>query len=476
MIKPRILLLSAYRSDSHAYWADWLTTHLDADWRVLELPGRYFRWRIRGNPLSWMSQLDELLAEWTPDHVLATSMVDVATLKGLVPGLAGIPVSCYFHENQFAYPVGEGQHASIDPQMVQLYAALAADEVLFNSEFNRQSFLDGVSALLKKLPDCVPEGVVEDIDYKSRWLPVPVSMPEPELEDQLDVAVEDWRATKDFSGPLILWNHRWEYDKAPERFLAMLKALKQRGVDFRLALLGARPEKTPPALLAIREHFADQVLVDGKVSRQDYWLWLKRADVVVSTAIHEFQGIAMLEASAMGCFPLVPDDLCYREQYPDVCRYPPTVDAEVLAHRLHVVWQQITRPHTPDVGIKTQWQHWLATDIARWLHREAPEPELPEEEVEPDTHATESHSINPGADLLEQMLKEQAGSLSSDSLVPEYGSSDNKTANVISLMAEASSKMPAPEPVVQQSSSVVYGGSGELSDAKSQWQQWMQLV
>ena len=62
MARPKILLLSAYRSDSHGYWSDWLQTDLDADWQVLELPGRYFRWRIRGNPLSWLDVLSRRLA------------------------------------------------------------------------------------------------------------------------------------------------------------------------------------------------------------------------------------------------------------------------------------------------------------------------------------------------------------------------------------------------------------------------------
>ena len=113
----RVLLLSAYRSDSHAYWADWLRREFDdIDWRALELPGRHFAWRIRGNPLSW---LDALPAE-KPDRLLATSMVDLATLKGLHPNLADVPALLYFHENQFAYPLSDDQVRSVEPAMVQV--------------------------------------------------------------------------------------------------------------------------------------------------------------------------------------------------------------------------------------------------------------------------------------------------------------------------------------------------------------------
>ena len=74
-----IWLLSAYKSASHASWANWLVqTFNHVNWEILELPGRHFRWRIRGNPLSWLHKLPDS----KPDLVLATSMVDLATLKG----------------------------------------------------------------------------------------------------------------------------------------------------------------------------------------------------------------------------------------------------------------------------------------------------------------------------------------------------------------------------------------------------------
>lgn len=313
MTPPRILLLSAYRSDSHASWADWLQHELSADWRVLELPGRYFRWRIRGNPLSWLNDLEQLLESWQPQRILATSMVDISTLRGLFPALAQVPVSYYFHENQFAYPVASGQHSSVDPLMVQLYGALAADELLFNSLYNRDSFLDGIDQLLKRLPDAVPAGIRQRLAPKCRWLPVVVN-------DIAEAGVER-------DPQLILWNHRWEYDKQPEVFLAMLETLERHQQPFRLALLGGRAPRTPGVLASVRERFADRILVDGRVSRDEYRVWLQRSAVVVSTAIHEFQGLSMLEAASAGAIPLVPDRLCYREQYPDLYRYHLGVDA-----------------------------------------------------------------------------------------------------------------------------------------------------
>ncbi len=55
--------------------------------------------------------------------------------------------------------------------------------------------------------------------------------------------------------------------------------------------------------------------------------------IAVSTAIHEFQGLGMLEAAGAGAAPLVPDALVYPEQYPRAYRYP-AGDADALAARL----------------------------------------------------------------------------------------------------------------------------------------------
>ncbi len=327
---PQIWLLSAYRSDSHGAWADWLTTNLNhIDWRVLELPGRHFAWRLRGNPLSWLDSLPEAL----PDRLLATSMVDLATLKGLHPRLAGVPADCYFHENQFAYPRSDRQVTSIEAGMVQLYGALAADRLVFNSDYNRRTFLEGVGELLDRMPDQVPGGIAERLEAKCRILPVPVN-PVP-LSDQKD-------------DRLVVWNHRWEYDKDPELFAAAMLALAERGVDFRLALLGSRPADPPAALVKLRRRLDERIVADGKLARREYEQVLGRSAIAVSTARHEFQGLGMLEAASAGARPLVPDALCYPEQYPEPYRYPPG-NLAMLVDRL-AEWLTVGLPPPVDVS------------------------------------------------------------------------------------------------------------------------------
>ena len=126
----RILLLSAYDAHSHRRWRQGLVDAFpDWQWTVLTLPPRNFLWRIRGNSLSWaFAERETLLQPY--DLLVATSMTDLAALKGMVPALAKVPAMVYCHENQFAYP-DQRELQSMEPEFVSLYAVLAAERVLF---------------------------------------------------------------------------------------------------------------------------------------------------------------------------------------------------------------------------------------------------------------------------------------------------------------------------------------------------------
>jgi glycosyltransferase involved in cell wall biosynthesis len=51
-------------------------------------------------------------------------------------------------------------------------------------------------------------------------------------------------------------------------------------------------------------------------SREKYQAWLSSADIMLSTSIHEFQGLAVLEAVALGCIPVLPKRMSYPELVP----------------------------------------------------------------------------------------------------------------------------------------------------------------
>ena len=76
-------------------------------------------------------------------------------------------------------------------------------------------------------------------------------------------------------------------------------------------------------------------------SRDEYLAVLASADVVVSTAQHEFFGIAMVEAVAAGCFPLAPKRLAYPEVLSDCADYFHDGTPQGLADRLAKFAQQL---------------------------------------------------------------------------------------------------------------------------------------
>lgn len=321
--KPRILLLSAYDAGSHKRWREQLVAGLpDYDWQWLSLPPRFFRWRIRGNALSWLN--DPLLHQsW--DLLVVSSMVDLATIRGFHRHLCNTPCLLYMHENQFAYPESASQYSSAEPKMVNLCSAVAADRILFNSEWNRQSFLQGVEAFLQKMPDAVPQGLPAMLQEKSAVLPVPI-------EDRLFKVRHDPVSQ---TCPHLVWNHRWEYDKAPERLLKLLHALKAAGQDFRLSVVGERFRQQPEAFGRIKTQFGRHIVNFGYLpDAGDYHRLLAQADIVISTALHDFQGLAMLEAMASGCLALAPDRLAYPEYVPAAglyASYPDDENAEAQA-------------------------------------------------------------------------------------------------------------------------------------------------
>ncbi|GGY06985.1 glycosyl transferase family 1 [Litchfieldella qijiaojingensis] len=330
------LLLSAYAAVSHRHWAQGICRHVDAiDWQVLELPPRHFSWRIRGNPLTWMLEASEVL-ERHYDVVLATSMVDLATLVGLHPHLGRARKIIYFHENQFAYPLSVERKSAVEAQMVNLYSALTADRVVFNTAYNRDSFLDGVRRFLKRMPEKVRiEATLERLARDAQVLPVPIDPAADELPPRC--------------GRRIVWNHRWEYDKNPEDFFQALHGLKTRGIDFEVAVMGQRFRQQPEIFEEARVWLNGHLLCWGPQPEATYREILEGADIVVSTTFHEFQGLSIMEAVQRGCVPLVPDRLCFPELYPSEYRYDGT--RENLEARLERwLTRPDTRPAPPDAS------------------------------------------------------------------------------------------------------------------------------
>ena len=225
------------------------------------------------------------------------------------------------HENQFTYPLPDtGSERQSDQQagpggdpfgFVNLVSMLAADRVVFNSSFHRDSLLARLPRFLQATPDHHELDCVQQLHDRSEVVYPGIRV------DDLGASRSTPRAS-DRSGepPLVLWNHRWEYDKNPAAFFTALRNVADRGVGFRVALCGEQPGGVPGIFESGLRELGDRVIHTGFLSRPEYVDMLCRATVVVSTAWHEFFGISVLEAVAAGVIPLLPRRLSYPEVLP----------------------------------------------------------------------------------------------------------------------------------------------------------------
>jgi len=303
-----ILALEPYFGGSHAAFLEGLRAHSRHRWTVLTMPARKWKWRMRGAALHFAKEAAGL-AGGPFDLVFATDFLSGADWKALAPEPLGrLPLVTYFHENQLSYPLEPGQQRDFQYGFTNLTTCLASKEVWFNSAFHRNAFLGAVGDLLRKMPDFVPEGIPDSIAARSRVLP-------PGMD--LGPLVAGRQAGPREPPLTILWSHRWEYDKNPEAFFEVLFFLAQEGAPFRLSVLGETFRKWPPIFEEAKRRLADRFVQFGYLpDRKDYEEQVRRADIVVSTAIHEFFGLSVVEAIASGCFPLLPNRLSYPEIVP----------------------------------------------------------------------------------------------------------------------------------------------------------------
>ncbi len=306
-----VLLIEPYYGGSHRSFLEGLRRNLPFRFDLLSLPARLWKWRMRlGAP--WFAQeLRESGRRY--DRIVVSSFLDVAAFRGLAPRwVRDVPLLTYFHENQAAYPVQVDEPRDLHFALTNLTTILASDSVAFNSAFNRDSFLDECLPFTAKARDMELAGLRGTIEARSRVLYPPVDF------DPID-AVAPSRGGD--GAPVILWAHRWEHDKDPEAFFQAVEVLHGLGREFRLVVMGEGFQRVPAVFKEAKARFADRILQWGFADGRDYPAWLRRSDIAVSTARHEFFGIGIVEAVRAGCIPCLPRRLVYPELFPDEFLY-----------------------------------------------------------------------------------------------------------------------------------------------------------
>ena len=267
------------------------------------LAPRHWKWRQEASAWELARAVDP---EAPPDVLACSGYVDVPRLHGFLPrGWAGRPTLVYFHETQLTYPESPASRASapaaregrdLTHGFSNVLSAIRADRAVFNSAHHLDEFRGAADEVLRRLPRPSPRRELSAALERASVVP-----PMPELEDV--------PLGPGHGGPLrVAFPHRLEHDKDPEAFARAVRAAAERGARLEVELLGGAPEKAAAVVEQLRPWVRNERFVED---RGRYLEVLGRCDVVASTALHEFFGVAFTEAMAAGCAPLAPSRLNY---------------------------------------------------------------------------------------------------------------------------------------------------------------------
>lgn len=323
--KNEVYIVEPFYGGSHKQLIDFLLQHItnESNVHLYTLPDKKWHWRARTSALYFAQNIPKVQINSTKSHDLegqhiskkaflfCSSVLNLTELISLRSDLAEVCKGrkiIYFHENQLAYPI-QNSKGDRDFQYGynQVLSALTADKVIFNSNYNRTSFLNNLASFFKLQPDYRPmiSDLKSDIEPKSTvlYFPIDINFPKPIRKNITTDHVLH-----------IVWPHRWEHDKNPSAFFECLFKLQSEGHSFNVSVLGEKFTEVPPIFEKAKHVLAGNLLHFGRVeNKEEYLTILSNADVVVSTAHHDFFGVAVVEAAICGCYPLVPQRLVYPE-------------------------------------------------------------------------------------------------------------------------------------------------------------------
>ena len=317
-----VLALEPWYGGSHRNFLDGLITHSRHEFRPQTMAARFWKWRMHGGAVTMARKAQQAVEDgFRPDVVFATDMVNLPAFLALArPQFGDVPVVLYLHENQLTYPLPPGSDRDKTYGYINYLSCLAADRIVFNSQFHLDEFMEALPALLRAFPDYTHLNTVREIRKKCSVLHLGMELEAHDVYRD-EYPQPDWGpATR---SPIVLWNQRWEYDKNPEAFFRIMNRLDDAGHKFRLILAGEHFQEQPYEFERAFERYAERILHYGYAEDfEEYSRLLHRAHLVVSTSIHEFFGVAIMEAIYCGCHPLLPNRLSYPELIPESLHRP----------------------------------------------------------------------------------------------------------------------------------------------------------
>ena len=309
--KLKILLIEPFYSGSHKSWADGYTQNSEHTISILSLKGIYWKWRMHGGAISLAKKFNNYIREnKMPDLILTTDMLNLPVFTAFAE-VNTIPIVTFFHENQLTYPWSTQDRDKAKKRdhhygFINYTTALRSDLIMYNSKFHKDSFISALRKFLKQFPDHNELSNIDIIQQKS-------------IVSHLGLSLNKFDKYKIKSNndiPIILWNHRWEYDKNPASFFQILREIKDDGVIFKLVILGEEFDTEMDVFKQARKYFADEILHMGYCdSFDEYAKWLWTSDFLPITSNQEFFGASVMEAVYCDTVPLLPNRLTYPELF-----------------------------------------------------------------------------------------------------------------------------------------------------------------
>jgi glycosyltransferase involved in cell wall biosynthesis len=305
-----ILYIEPYYSGSHKKWIDSYKKYSKHKIELLTLPGNKWKWRMHGGAVTLAEKFNGYDKDF--DLIVCSDFINLPVFKSLCQKkLSDTPIGMYFHENQLSYPWSPNDkdislNRDLHYHFINYSSSLAADFNFFNSSYHLNSYLISIKKYLKKMPDFNNFDSISDISKKSDVLYIGCELEKFKLYQKKIIN----------KIPLILWNHRWEFDKNPDTFFNLLYKLKNDNIDFEVAILGEKFKEYPEVFDKAKKILGDQIVQFGFCeSFADYAKWLSKADVIPVTSNQDFFGISIIEAVYCKTYPLLPNRLSYPELF-----------------------------------------------------------------------------------------------------------------------------------------------------------------
>ena len=293
-----VLFLESYMRGSHKTIANAYRKHSKHRVELIGLPGKKWERKVCESGVTFSDMINREFWKRDFDMIVATDLMNLGDLRTLQRAyIQDIPVVWAGHEHQLEWP-SEGLKSAGDMNLLfaNVVSTLCADRCFLESDWSYRSYLD-------KLKELVSPQIYDRIAEKTFVLYMGV-----ELE-----AFDRFRVAKQYEVPTILFNHRLEPDKNPGEFFRALEILNQEGLDFKVIVTG-QPlgSKAPPDVERGVKALGDKIQHFGFV--EDYQKFVElywQSNICVSTALHEYFGMSVVEGMYCENWPIFPNRLTY---------------------------------------------------------------------------------------------------------------------------------------------------------------------